>query len=159
MTSTTSDHTSHRSAWRFVRHYLEMVVAMFAGMIVLDAPAELVLRALGTSSNAVEHSAPAAMLLWMAIVMTIPMVAWMRHHGHAWRPCNEMAASMFLPTVVAIALMWTGAVGFTMAMALEHGIMLPAMLVAMLLRVDEYACDHRHRGRRPADHALARAEA
>jgi hypothetical protein len=84
------------------------------------------------------------MMLEMAIIMTIPMVAWMRHHGHTWRPCNEMAASMFLPTFAAIILMWTGAIGFTTAMALEHAIMLPAMLIAMLVRIDEYACDHAH---------------
>jgi hypothetical protein len=29
-------------------------------------------------------------------------------------------------------------------MGLEHVIMLPAMLVAMLLRREEYSCDHRH---------------
>lgn len=150
--------TTHRSAWRFTRHYLEMVVAMFAGMLVLGVPLEGVLRLFGTSSGEIERSAPAVMLLEMAIIMTVPMVAWMRHHGHAWRPCHEMAASMFLPTLAAMLLLWTGAVGFTMAMALEHTIMLPAMLVAMLLRVDEYACDHRHH-RAHAEHELAAAEA
>ena len=134
--------TKNRSAWRFTRHYIEMVIAMFAGMIILGAPIEGALRAMGTTSSAIEDSAPVIMLLEMATIMTIPMVAWMRHHGHAWRPCNEMAASMFLPTFAAAILMWTGAVGFTMAMALEHAVMLPAMLIAMLLRIDEYAGDH-----------------
>jgi hypothetical protein len=138
----TTNHTMNRSAWRFTRHYIEMVIAMFAGMIILGLPIEGALRAMGTSSSAIEDSAPAMMLLEMATIMTIPMVAWMRHHGHGWRPCNEMAASMFLPTFGAIILMWTGAIGFTMAMALEHAVMLPAMLIAMLLRIDEYACDH-----------------
>jgi hypothetical protein len=144
MTTNKSDHTKNRSAWRFARHYIEMLVAMFAGMIILGAPIEGALRGMGTSSSAIEDSAPALMLLEMATIMTIPMVAWMRHHGHAWRPCNEMAASMFLPTFGAIILMWTGAIGFAMALALEHAVMLPAMLIAMLLRIDEYAGDHAH---------------
>jgi hypothetical protein len=141
-----SNTPNYRSARRFVRHYVEMVVVMFAGMLVLGVPLEGVLRLLGTSSSAIEDSAPAAMLLEMAIIMTIPMVAWMRRHGHAWRPCNEMAASMFLPTFAAMALMGVGVIGLGTAMALEHAVMLPVMLVAMLLRVDEYACDHAHHG-------------
>jgi hypothetical protein len=139
-----TDHTNNRSARRFARHYLEMVIAMFAGMIVLGLPLEAALRAMGTSSADLQDSAPALALLGMATMMTIPMVAWMRHHGHAWRPCHEMAASMYLPTFAAIVLMWSGAIGFMTAMGLEHLVMLPAMLVAMLLRVDEYACDHDH---------------
>jgi hypothetical protein len=51
--------------------------------------------------------------------------------------------------------MSTGAIGFTMAMALEHAI----MLIAMLLRIDEYGCDHSHRSHPHADQALAAAEA
>jgi len=159
MTATTPHHTQSRSVWRFTRHYVEMVIAMAAGMIVLGVPIDGVLRLAGTTSGAIEDSAPAAMMLEMAIIMTIPMVAWMRHHGHAWRPCSEMAASMFLPTFAAMILLWTGAVGFHTAMVLEHAIMLPAMLVAMLLRIDEYSCDHRHDARRAAGPSPAAAEA
>ncbi|HET6505359.1 MAG TPA: hypothetical protein VFG42_01105 [Baekduia sp.] len=159
MTPTPSHPTGHRSARRFVRHYLEMVVVMFAGMLVLGVPLEGVLRLLGTSSGAIEDSAPAAMLLQMAITMTVPMVAWMRRHGHAWRPCNEMAASMVLPALAAMALMGAGAIGFGTAMVLEHAVMLPAMLVAMLLRVDEYACDHAHHRAGRGDRVPAGAKA
>ena len=133
------------STRQFIRHYLEMVVAMFAGMLVLGVPAELVLRALGTGSSELQADAPAVVLLGMAVIMTVPMVAWMRHRGHAWRPCNEMVASMFLPTFGVIALMWSGAVeDFGTLMMLEHVVMLPSMLVAMLLRRDEYSCGHAH---------------
>src|SRR3954447_25573699 len=159
MTTNHPNSTAGRSAWRFARHYLEMVVAMFAGMIVLGLPLEAALRAAGTSSGDIQDSAPAVALLGMATIMTIPMVGWMRHHGHAWRPCQEMAASMYLPTFAAIILMATGAVGFMTAMGLEHVIMLPAMLVAMLLRIDEYACDHSHHHHAAGDRTLAPAEA
>jgi hypothetical protein len=131
---------------RFIRHYLEMVIAMIAGMIVLGIPGEAVLRAVGTSSAKLMTDAPAMALLGMATMMTIPMVAWMRRMGHGWRPCNEMAASMFLPTFAAIASMAAGAAEFGTAMTLEHVLMLPAMLVAMLLRYDEYSCGHSRHG-------------
>src|SRR3954452_3094851 len=122
----------------FVRHYLEMVVAMVLGMVVLGVPAEWALGALGTSTDELQASAPAVALLGMATMMTVPMVAWMRHRGHGWRASSEMSASMYLPTVAAIALLTADAVDFGGAMMLEHAVMLPAMLVAMLLRLDEY---------------------
>ena len=129
---------------RFIRHYIEMVIAMFAGMIVLGIPGEAALRAVGYSSSELQADAPAVALLAMAVIMTVPMVAWMRRMGHGWRPCNEMAASMFLPTFLVIGMMAAGAADFATAMGLEHAIMLPAMLVAMLLRREEYSCDHSH---------------
>ncbi len=128
----------------FIRHYVEMVVAMFAGMVVLGVPAEAALQLLGSSTDALHDSAPAVVLLGMATMMTVPMVALMRWRGHGWRPSAEMSASMYLPTLLAIGLMEAGAIGFGTAMTLEHVVMLPAMLVAMLLRPDEYA--HHHRG-------------
>ena len=129
---------------RFIRHYLEMVIAMFAGMIVLGIPGEAALRGLGYSSSELQADAPAVALLAMATIMTVPMVGWMRRMGHGWQPCGEMAASMYLPTFAVIAMMGAGALDFMGAMGLEHVLMLPAMLVAMLLRRAEYSCDHRH---------------
>lgn len=136
---------SHKNR-RFIRHYVEMVIAMFAGMIVLGIPGEAALRAVGTSSSELQADAPAVALLAMATIMTVPMVAWMRRMGHAWRPCHEMAASMFLPTFAVIAMMAAGAASFGTAMMLEHVLMLPAMLVAMLARREEYSCGHHHGG-------------
>jgi hypothetical protein len=83
----------------------------------------------------------------MAVWMTVPMVAWMRYRGHAWRPCNEMAASMLLPMLGCLILHWTGAVtdGHALLM-LEHTVMFPAMFVAMLLRRHDYTGRHLHAG-------------
>jgi hypothetical protein len=51
-----------------------------------------------------------------------------------------MAASMLLPTLLLMTLSWTGAVhGMGMLMVLEHLAMLTTMLIAMLLRREEYA--------------------
>jgi hypothetical protein len=144
---------SHQNR-RFIRHYAEMVIAMFAGMLLLGIPGEAALQLAGYGSAELQADAPALALLAMATIMTIPMVAWMRRMGHGWRPCNEMAASMFLPTFAVIALMGAGALDFMGAMGLEHVLMLPAMLVAMLARREEYSCDHRQHGH---GHAAAAA--
>jgi L-lactate permease len=135
------------SVRHFVRHYVEMVIAMLLGMVVLGIPAEAAMRALGTSSSELQTDAPALALLGMAFIMTVPMVGWMAHRGHGRRANAEMAASMFLPTFGVIGLLWTGAVeDFMTLMGLEHVVMLPAMLVAMLLRPHEYTCGpHGHR--------------
>lgn len=127
----------------FVRHYVEMVIAMFAGMIVLGLPAEAGLRAIGSSSSDLQVEAPAVLFLGMALTMTVPMVAWMRYRGHDWRPCLEMSAAMFVPTFAAIALL--GAVDdFHALMMFEHVAMLIAMLGAMLARPAEYLHAHHH---------------
>jgi hypothetical protein len=128
---------------QFVRHYVEMVVAMFAGMLVLGLPLGMALGALGTSMSELHVDAPAAALLSMAVTMTVPMVGWMRYRGHGWQPSSEMAASMLLPTFAVIALMWGGVIeDFDTLMLLEHVVMFPSMLVAMLLRRDEYSHAH-----------------
>jgi hypothetical protein len=117
----------------FIRHYLEMVAAMFIGMGVLGTPLLM----------AVSDDAHALQLAIMGVTMTVPMVAWMRYRGHGWAPCNEMAAAMLIPTAGVIALQLGGLVEDNgTLMALEHAVMLPAMLVAMLLRREEYTTHH-----------------
>ena len=108
----------------FIRHYLEMVAAMFIGMGVLGMPAGMLVY-----DEAVD-------LLVMGASMTIPMVAWMRYRGHSWAIAGEMSGAMFVPTAVAIALL--GSVAFDTLMVFEHVAMLLAMLAAMLLRPAEY---------------------
>ena len=120
----------------FVRHFLEMVAAMFVGMAVLGAASAVLLDL---------PDRTAVTLIEMAISMTVPMVAWMRVRGHGWRASNEMAAAMLIPAAGALALLGTGVLtdADTLLM-LEHVVMLPAMLVAMILRRDEYT-GHHHR--------------
>ena len=87
------------------------------------------------------------MLAAMGVTMTAPMVAWMRYRGHGWAVSAEMAAAMFVPTFGVIALLWSGLVGdIGTLLVIEHVVMLPSMLVAMLLRRDEYTAGlHDHR--------------
>ena len=124
----------------FVRHYAEMVAAMFAGMAVLGIPAGWALGAAGSSWSDLNSDAPALMLLAMAITMTVPMVGWMAFRGHGRQANAEMAAAMLVPTFGAITLLWGGLVtDIGMLMVVEHVAMLFAMAAAMLLRPAEYA--------------------
>ena len=124
----------------FVRHYVEMLVAMVLGMVVLGTPATFALSAAGTSMSELHNDLPALMLFGMAVTMTVPMVTWMRYRGHGWPASAEMSASMFVPAFGVIALLWGGLVEDIGAlMLIEHVAMLPGMLVAMLLRREEYS--------------------
>jgi hypothetical protein len=124
----------------FLRHYAEMVIAMFAGMAVLGFPAGWALGAVGIDWNALTDDAPALMFLGMATTMTLPMVGWMLYRGHSWRSNTEMSASMFLPTFAVIGLLWADLLTDLGAlMVIEHVAMLLAMAGAMLLRRAEYA--------------------
>jgi hypothetical protein len=143
-----------RSTRHFIRHYAEMLAAMFLGMVALGMPALVALGAAGTSSAELRADAPALLLLGMGVTMTVPMVAWMRYRGHGWAASNEMAASMLIPTAGVIGLLGAGLVNDvgTLLMA-EHVVMLPSMLVAMLLRREEYS--HAAHSHRHAEHASA----
>jgi hypothetical protein len=125
----------------FVRHYVEMVVVMFLGMFVLMAPAGWLLGAVGTSWS---RLSPAMNVFVMALTMTVPMIGWMRYHGHAWRPNLEMAASMLVPTFAVMALLSAGVGTSGALMVPEHMGMLACMLVAMLVRRDEYSSAAHH---------------
>jgi hypothetical protein len=128
---------------RFVRHYLEMVAVMFLGMAVLGIPAVAALGAVGVSYSELEADAPSVLLFGMALTMTAPMVPWMRYRGHGWPASAEMVAAMMIPALGVIALLGSGLVDDVHALFMaEHVVMLPAMLVAMLLRRDEYSGGH-----------------
>lgn len=115
-----------------VTHYVEMVLAMLAGMAALGLVSRYLLDL---------PDRPAVRIVEMAIWMTVPMTAWMRIRGHRWRACNEMAATMLVPAAAALAALATGAVTdpHILLMA-EHVAMFPAMLVVMVLRPEMYAC-------------------
>ena len=120
----------------FLRHYGEMVVAMFLGMAVLGYQVDWVMGRVGANSDAF-------MFLGMATTMTVPMVGWMIHRGHGWRANTEMSASMFVPTFAVIGLLTTGLLtDIGILMAAEHVVMLLAMAGVMLLRPDEYIHHH-----------------
>ena len=102
------------STRHFVRHYVEMLVAMFLGMAVLGTPALLALGAAGVSSAELRADAPALLLLGMGAGLV------------------EDVGTLLM---------------------VEHVVMLPSMVVAMLLRREEYS--HAAHGHRHVEHAIA----
>ncbi|GAA0246613.1 hypothetical protein GCM10010492_52680 [Saccharothrix mutabilis subsp. mutabilis] len=112
---------------RFVGHYLEMVVAMLVGMMVLGMlwPASWTAR--------VEVGA-----LLMATDMTVAMALWMRIRKHSWPRVLEMSAAMYLPFVALFVPYWMDLMSGDALMVAAHVIMFPLMLVAMLWRRADY---------------------
>src|SRR4051812_44314045 len=143
-------------ASQLVRHYLEMVVAMFAGMFVLGAPAAWALGAVGIDWSRLSDDSPTLMFLGMATSMTVLMVGWMLYRGHGWRANTEMSASMFVPTLAVIGLLGARVVtDLGVLMLLEHVAMLAAMAGVMLARPAEYAGHPHHHAERLGETALA----
>jgi hypothetical protein len=90
------------------------------------------------------YSAPFRELPELSVVVvtfsiTAPMVAWMRFRGMSRRSAAEMSAPMVVLAVVLLASGWLGFVLKSDMALLEHGLMMPAMLIPMLFRLDLYA--------------------
>ena len=121
---------------RFAGHVGEMLLAMFAGMLVLGGVVAGALALAGTSLDKGSASVTAAV---MAFNMTVPMVAWMHYRRQPIARSAEMAAAMVVPTVAAIALYWVGVLSSEAVPAVQHAVMIPAMVGVMLWRYDHYA--------------------
>lgn len=121
-----------RPALRFALHFLEMVVAMVAGMVVLEPVWSFLWPDLSDVVTA--H------VLVMATDMALGMAVWMRVRRHGWAGIAEMSAAMYVPFVVLLPFHWTGLLSGMALMTAGHVLMLPAMLVAMLRRRHEYGC-------------------
>ena len=101
-TRTPATHSRGRHTWHLVRHYLEMVVAMVVGMVVLGPLEGLVWP--GLDDRVDVHA------MVMATNMAVAMAAWMRFRGHSWPAITEMSAAMYLPFAVLLVPYWAGAV-------------------------------------------------
>lgn len=117
-----------RPRWlRFIGHFAEMVVVMLLGMGVLTA-------VLG-----MPHWSPIEVqAIYMAVTMTVPMAGWMLIRGHTRRGTAEMAAAMILPVAALFPMLWAGLISGHALLDLQHVLMVPAMLGAMLYRRAEY---------------------
>jgi hypothetical protein len=131
--------TGSGSKRAFGRHFGEMVLAMFLGMLVLGGLAELVFAVAGSSLS---DQPGGFQVMLMGFNMTVPMVIWMSHRGHDRARNAEMAASMIVPSLFAAILAWAGVLGAGGALALQHGVMIPAMLAVMLWRYEHYSQAH-----------------
>jgi hypothetical protein len=134
---------------RFLRHAVEMTIAMLIGMVVLGmAFRQLHLALFGTGFDDAWHEHTELAAFAMAFNMTLPMVLLMRYRGHSWERGGEMAAAMFLPALPLLVLLWLGLVSAHWVLPLQMALMLPSMVAAMLYRVDEYSHLEAEEGRR-----------
>lgn len=140
-TTTAPAATSSHGRRHFLRHFGEMLAAMLAGMVVLGGAAEVVFAAAGSSYSSASGT---LMVLVMGFNMTVPMVAWMSYRGHPRRHNVEMAGSMVVPSLAAAALAAAGALSDAGALAVQHVVMIPAMLGVMLWRYQDYSQPHAH---------------
>jgi len=127
--------------WTFVRHYIEMIVAMVLGMALYP------LWVMATSNAPAEswvHRTDVAGIV-MATAMSIPMVAWMMYRRHRTLLTVEMVAAMFAGFLVLLPPLWMGAISAATFMIAGHILMPLFMLLAMLGRRGEYMHhDHAH---------------
>ena len=66
------------------------------------------------------------------------MTAWMLLRGMPRRPVAEMSATMPILAVLLLGLGWLGILPMGNLALLEHGLMMPVMLLPMVARLDLY---------------------
>jgi hypothetical protein len=147
----TAARVSRRSAaFRFLLHYVEMVLVMIAGMLVLGSALALPAAAVGAGPSELSREAPAVVLLGMGFSMTAPMVWWMRRRGHSSEATRDMAGAMIVPTFAVVALLAVGVEDVGALLGIQHVAMFPSMLAVMLLRRQEYSHGDTSKHRRRA---------
>jgi cytochrome bd-type quinol oxidase subunit 2 len=140
-TGVLTPHDSHvrGGARPFVRHYAEMVAAMYVGMLGLGAVFAVILVAAGTTAADARYDLPVLFAVVMCFNMSVSMAAWMRHRGHAWDRVAEMVGAMVVPAVIAIGLFLAGVIEAGPVCPIECMASLATMLAVMLIRFEEYS--------------------
>jgi hypothetical protein len=126
--------------WHFARHFLEMCAAMRIGGGILNGLVFLAGPALLGYADLRQQS-PELALLVIAFNYALPMAAWMRFRGMAWRPTLEMSGATIGLGVVMIALDWLDVVQQSSVRGWVLGFCGPAcvvMVIVMLFRLDLY---------------------
>lgn len=125
-----------RQTAHFVRHFFEMCAPMCVGFAVGDLVYFWAAEHQGYSEPF--RQLPELSVLVVTFTMTAPMTAWMRFRGMSRRATAEMSAVMPVLAIGLLALGWLAILPKSNLALLEHGLMMPAMLVPMLLRLDLY---------------------
>jgi hypothetical protein len=140
--------SSLKQIGHFALHFAEMCAPMCIGFAVGDVLYFWLASLAGYSEPFSEL--PYLSVLVVTVSMTAPMTAWMLHRGMPRRPIAEMSAAMPIVAIVIVGLSWLGALPKDDLALLEHGLMMPAMLIPMLLRLDLYS-GHTMHARHAAD--------
>jgi hypothetical protein len=125
-----------RQGAHFLWHFLEMCAPMCFGFAVGDVAYFWAAEQQGYAEPFSEL--PELSVLVVTVTMTAPMSAWMRFRGLPRRAIAEMSAVMPVLAAALLVLGWVAVVPRSELALLEHGLMMPAMLVPMLVRFDLY---------------------
>ena len=130
------------AGWRFTRHLLEMVLAMFAGMGLLGVALWVLGEPPGYSNLLVKYGS-------MGAFMAAPMVAWMSYRGHSWKDGLQMTAAMLVPMFALVIPVELGVERYVPGLSetslplFAHVAMIAGMVVLMFYRFERYAHSHR----------------
>lgn len=129
-----------RQVWNFGRHFAEMCIAMCIGVALTN----VALRAAEDAWRGdLRGEWPGVTLLAISVGITLPMAAWMRFRGMAWRPILEMSVAGIVAVSVAA---WLGLISASgVSVGSVCGIACASMFVAMLFRLDMYTGRTGHR--------------
>jgi hypothetical protein len=120
----------------FVRHYLEMCLPMCIGFAVGDLVYFWAAKQFGYAH--LFRELPELSVLVVMFTMTAPMTAWMLFRRMPKRATAEMTAAMPILALGLLVLGWLALLPRGDLALLEHGLMMPVMLVPMLFRLDVY---------------------
>jgi hypothetical protein len=138
---------------RFALHFFEMCAPMCVGFAIGDLIYFWAASRFGYSKPFREL--PELSVVIVTCTMTAPMVAWMAYRGMTRRPIAEMASVMPVLGAVLLVLGWLSLLPMGDLALLEHGLMMPAMLVPMLFRLDLYTTKHsQHQSGARAEHRM-----
>jgi hypothetical protein len=130
----------------FILHFFEMCAPMCIGFAVGDFIYFWAAGGLGYSEPF--SQLPELSVLVVTFTMTAPMVAWMLVRGMPLRATAEMAAVMPVLAVLLLAFGWFGIVPRSDLALLEHGLMMPVMLIPMLIQLELYTGMTEHESHR-----------
>jgi len=120
----------------FLMHYGEMCAPMCIGFAVGDLVYFWAAGVFGYSHPFREL--PELSVLVVTFTMSAPMTAWMLFRRMPQRATVEMSAALPILAVVLLSFGWLAIVPRADLALLEHGLMMPVMLVPMLARLDLY---------------------
>jgi hypothetical protein len=140
MSTTTAAQSARLSVpgqvWHFALHFFEMCVPMCIGFAIGDLLYFGIVGQFGYSKPFSEL--PELSVLIVTFSMTAPMTAWMLFRGMPRRATAEMSASMPIVAILLLAAGWFGILAMGDLALMEHGLMMPVMLVPMLFRLKLY---------------------
>lgn len=138
-----------KKAGHFILHYLEMCMPMCVGFAVGDLVYLWLTGKFGYSEPFGEL--PELSVLVVTLTMTTPMTAWMLFRRMPRRAIVEMSAAMPILALVLLTLGWLSILPRNDLALLEHGLMMPVMLIPMFVRLELYSGAGEH-----AAHGVAR---